>query len=195
MPGSSNGLFPSGVPTKTIYTSALPHKYYVPRPSYSFRFDYSNNNWSVHILKNSWIHFKIHHPPSSAGINGCVTKFPVHAFGAWAGTVLVLHLPSPLLPLVLGIWKALRTVISTSMPDIRSWIARHVVLIHLMCEGSWIPSHFIYAVTSFIKIDYPIRIPESKNVLVSQFGLLALSSCIIQTVSLMLTAIFCLHYR
>jgi hypothetical protein len=42
------------------------------------------------------------------------------------------------------------------MPDILSQIARHVVLIHL-CEGSCIPSHFIYAVTSFIKVDYTVR--------------------------------------
>jgi len=41
--GLPNGLFPSGFPTKTLYTSLLsPHTCYMHRPYYSSRFDHSN---------------------------------------------------------------------------------------------------------------------------------------------------------
>jgi hypothetical protein len=148
--------FPQMFPPKLyIYTSALPHTYYMPRPSHSSRFDRPNNNWSIYILKNSWIHFRIHQPPSSVGVNGSVTVTSLSMpSGRGREQLLVLSLPSRVLPLVLGTWKALSTVISASMPNIQSQIARHVVLIPLLHEGSCVPSHFIYAVTSFIKIDY-----------------------------------------
>ena len=98
--------------------------------------------------------FRIHRPPSSIGVNGSVTVTSLSLSSGRGEGQLNLSLPSSVVPLVLGIWKALSTVISASMPDIQSQIARHVVLIHLLYEGSCIPSHSIYVVTSFVKIDY-----------------------------------------
>jgi hypothetical protein len=42
--GLPSGLFPSGFPTKTLYT-ALPHTRYMPRPPHSYWFYHPNNIW------------------------------------------------------------------------------------------------------------------------------------------------------
>jgi hypothetical protein len=50
--GLPSGLFPSGFPTKTLYTCTLPHTFYMPRPSHSSRFDHPYNIWrAVPIIK------------------------------------------------------------------------------------------------------------------------------------------------
>jgi hypothetical protein len=42
--GLPSGLYPSGIPNKTLYTTPLfPHTCYMPRPSHSFRFDHPKN--------------------------------------------------------------------------------------------------------------------------------------------------------
>ena len=49
--GLPNGLFPSGFPTKTLYTYP-PHTCYMPRQSHSSRFYHTNNiGWAVQIIK------------------------------------------------------------------------------------------------------------------------------------------------
>ena len=46
--GLPSGLFPSGFPTKSLYTPLLsPHTCYMPRPSQSSRFYHPNNIWWV----------------------------------------------------------------------------------------------------------------------------------------------------
>ena len=48
-----SGLFPSGFPTKTLYTPLFspPHTRYMPRPSHSSRFYHPHNiGWGVHII-------------------------------------------------------------------------------------------------------------------------------------------------
>ena len=51
--GLPSDLFPSGFPTKSLYTPLLsPHTRYIPRPSHSSRFYHSNNvGWAVQIIK------------------------------------------------------------------------------------------------------------------------------------------------
>jgi len=52
--GLPSGLFPSGFPTKTLYTPLLspPHTCYIPRPSNSSLFYHPNNiGWAVQIIK------------------------------------------------------------------------------------------------------------------------------------------------
>ena len=44
--GLPSGLFLSGFPTKTLYTSVIPHTYYMARPSHSYRFYHPKNNKS-----------------------------------------------------------------------------------------------------------------------------------------------------
>jgi hypothetical protein len=47
-----SGLSPSGFPTKPLCSPPLPHTHYMPRPSYSSRFDHPNDIWrGVHIIK------------------------------------------------------------------------------------------------------------------------------------------------
>ena len=50
--GLPSGLFPSGCPTKTLYTPPLlPHARHVPSPSHSSRFYYPHNiGWGVQII-------------------------------------------------------------------------------------------------------------------------------------------------
>ena len=49
--GLPSDLFPSGFPTKTLYTPLPPHTRHMPRPSHSFRFYHPNNiGWAVHII-------------------------------------------------------------------------------------------------------------------------------------------------
>ena len=49
--GLPNSLFPSGFPTKTLYTP-LSHTRYMPHPSHSSRFYHPNNTgWAVQIIK------------------------------------------------------------------------------------------------------------------------------------------------
>jgi len=49
--GFPSGLFPSGFPTKTLYTP-LPHMCYMPYPSHSSQFDHPINiGWGVQIIK------------------------------------------------------------------------------------------------------------------------------------------------
>ena len=50
--GLPSDLFPSGFPTKTLYTPLLsPHTRYIPSPSHSFRFYHPKNIWwSVQII-------------------------------------------------------------------------------------------------------------------------------------------------
>ena len=52
-PGSPKWPFPSGFPTKTLYTPLLsPHTRYMPRPSHSSRFFHPNNTgWGVQIIQ------------------------------------------------------------------------------------------------------------------------------------------------
>ena len=46
MPGLPSDLFPSGFPTKTLYTPLhYPHTRYMPSPSHSCRFYHPNNIW------------------------------------------------------------------------------------------------------------------------------------------------------
>jgi hypothetical protein len=51
--GLSSGFFPSGFPTKTLYTPLpSPHMRYMPRPSHSSRFYHpQNSGWGVQIMK------------------------------------------------------------------------------------------------------------------------------------------------
>ena len=51
--GPRSGLFPSGFPTKTLYTLLLsPHTRYMSRPSHSSRFYHPKNIWwAVQIIK------------------------------------------------------------------------------------------------------------------------------------------------
>ena len=50
--GLSNGLFPSGFPTKTLHTSPFLHTCHMPRPSHSSRFFHPHNiGWAVQIIK------------------------------------------------------------------------------------------------------------------------------------------------
>ena len=51
--GLPSGLFPSGVPIKTLHMPLLsPHTSYMPRPSHSSRFNHPNNiGWGVQIIK------------------------------------------------------------------------------------------------------------------------------------------------
>jgi hypothetical protein len=49
--GVLSGLFPSGFPTKTLYTP-LPNTRYMPRLSHFSRFDYPKDiEWGVKIIK------------------------------------------------------------------------------------------------------------------------------------------------
>jgi len=49
--GLPSGLFPSGFPTKTLYTALLPHMCCMPCSSHSYRYDHPNIWWAVHIVK------------------------------------------------------------------------------------------------------------------------------------------------
>ena len=51
--GLPSGLFPSGFPTKILYTPLLsPHTCYIPHPRHFSRFDHPNKiGWGVHIIK------------------------------------------------------------------------------------------------------------------------------------------------
>ena len=50
--GIPSGLFPSGYPPKPCIHLSYPHTCYVPRPSYSFRFDHPSNIWcGLQIIK------------------------------------------------------------------------------------------------------------------------------------------------
>ena len=50
--GLPSGLFPSGFPTKTLYTSLLTQTRYMPRPSHSSRFYHPKHIWwAVQIIK------------------------------------------------------------------------------------------------------------------------------------------------
>jgi len=54
LPGFPSGLFPSGFPTKTLYTP-LPHTCYMPCPSHSSWFHHSHNiGWAVLIINPSY---------------------------------------------------------------------------------------------------------------------------------------------
>jgi len=56
--GHSSGLFPSGFPTKTMYTPLLsPHTCYIPRQSHSSRFVYRNNFWWGVQIKPHWMEY------------------------------------------------------------------------------------------------------------------------------------------
>ena len=71
--GLPSVLFPSGCPTKTLYTSALspPHSCYMPSPSHSSRFDHPNNIWREGQL------IKLHSPVTSSlvGPNTFISLF------------------------------------------------------------------------------------------------------------------------
>jgi hypothetical protein len=49
--GSPQWLFPSGFPTKTLYTPLLPHSRYMPRPSHSRFYHPHNLGLGVQIMK------------------------------------------------------------------------------------------------------------------------------------------------
>jgi hypothetical protein len=50
--GLLSGLFPSGLPTKTLYNLFPSHACYMPHPSHSSRFDHLNGIWwGVQIIK------------------------------------------------------------------------------------------------------------------------------------------------
>ena len=50
--GLPSGLLPSGLPTKTLYASPLPHTGYIPRQPHSSRSYHPNNiGWAVLIIK------------------------------------------------------------------------------------------------------------------------------------------------
>jgi len=50
--GLLSGLFPSGLPTKIMYTPLLSPMCYMPRPSHSSSFDHPNHtDWGVQIIK------------------------------------------------------------------------------------------------------------------------------------------------
>ena len=48
--GLASSLFPSGVPTKFLYTPILPHTCYMPHPSHYSRFDHPSSIWWVQII-------------------------------------------------------------------------------------------------------------------------------------------------
>ena len=50
--GLPSDIFPSGFPTKALYTPLLSHTRYMPHPSQSYRFFQQNNNvWEIQIIK------------------------------------------------------------------------------------------------------------------------------------------------
>ena len=61
-------VFPSGFPTKTLYTPLLsPHTCYIPRPSHSSRFDPPHNIWwAVEIILSSLLCSFLHSPVTSS---------------------------------------------------------------------------------------------------------------------------------
>ena len=66
-----SGFFPSGFPTKTLYTLLLsPHTCYMPGPSNSSRFNRQNNIvWAVQIIK-LLIKYSLLHSPVTSSLLG-----------------------------------------------------------------------------------------------------------------------------